>query len=407
MITTRRRFLAGTLATALLPITNAPAFARPKRRPIRIGFIPLTDCATVVLADVLGLYSKYGVNVEVIREKSWSQIRDKLLSGQLDAAHCLFSMPFSVYTGIGGKSGNELKVAMMLSNNGQAITLEKSFSPLAGYGKRDGLKEAIATMYKDGIKPIFGMTFPGGTHDIWLRYALAAAEVPFETVKFVTIPPPKMIANIKARVINGYCVGEPWNGYAVKQDVGYTYLATQDIWNHHPEKALVVNPDFAENRREELKRVMKALLEASHHLDVMTNRRKFSAVLGSSAYVDAPPDVINARLEGIYNLGAGLGEKRFTENFMRFSRNGQTNFPRKSHAIWFLSQFVRFGYLDSLPDTQAIADRLILQDLYREVAHEFKKPVPDDDMQPFTLKLDNARFDPKNPAAYLRRHRLS
>jgi len=345
--------------------------------------------------------------VEVTREKSWPSVRDKLLSGQLDAAHCLFSLPLSVYTGIGGKRGDELPIAMMLSNNGQAITLEKSFSPLAGYGKLPGLKAAIAALHKDGVKPNFGMTFPGGTHDTWLRYTLAAAGVPFNSITFQTIPPPQMIAHIKAGAINGYCVGEPWNGYAVKQDVGYTFLSTQDIWNHHPEKALVVNPAFAQNRREELKRVMKALMEASHHLDVMANRRKFSAVLGSSAYVNAPPDVINARLEGVYNLGAGLGEKRYTENFMRFSRDGLTNYPRKSQAIWFLTQYVRFGYLNTLPDTRAIADRLILQDLYREVAHEFKKPVPDDDMKPFTLTLDGARFDPSDPMAYLRKYSLA
>lgn len=415
----RRKFLKIALSTSVAPwlasvlgTANANT-AKPEGTPsptsvatstgelIRIGFIPLTDCASVVMADKLGLYKKYGLNVEISKEASWANVRDKLLTGELNAAHCLFGMPFSVYTGIGGTVGKELKIAMMLNANGQAITLEKSLADNAGYAKLNGVKPAIDAL-RTQKTPTFAMTFPGGTHDIWLRYWLSAAKVDPNSVKIVTIPPPQMVANMKVGNMDGFCVGEPWNGVAVKQEIGFTHIATQDIWQDHPEKALVANPDFAANRRNDLKLLVQAILEASIWLDQLSNRSQAAQVIGDTAYVNAPSDVIDARLAGKYDLGAGLGQKTFTDDYMLFHKGGAINFPRKSHAIWFMSQYVRFGYLKEAPDYQAIADKLILQDLYKEAASTLNIPVPDDDMKAFTLKLDNITFDPTDPAKSLK-----
>lgn len=363
---------------------------------IRIGFIPLTDCASVVMADKLGLYKEYGLNVEVTKESSWANIRDKLLIGELQAAHCLFGMPFSVYTGVGGTAGKELKIAMMLNANGQGITLAKELAQFVGYGQVDGLAEAVEAL-RATKEPTFAMTFPGGTHDMWLRYWLAAGGIEQNSVKIVTIPPPQMVANMKVNTMDGFCVGEPWNGVAVKDDIGYTAITTQDIWKDHPEKALVANAEFAAKRRDDLKKVTRAVMEASLWLDKVENRAEAAEVISGQAYVNAPTDVLAGRLTGKYDLGAGLGEKVFTDDYMLFHKDGAVNFPRKSHAIWFMSQYVRFGYLTEAPDYKAIADKLIMQDLYQEAASELKIAVPDDDMQPFTLKLDNATFDPVNP----------
>ena len=401
----RKTFLQTTLAaaaTAALPLLAAPRRAEAVGEPIRIGFIALTDCAPIVMAQELGLFRKYGVNVEVTKEASWANIRDKLVTGELSAAHCLFGMPFSVYTGIGGRPGTELKIAMVLSSNGQAITLDKRLAE-AGYGNLPGVKPAINALRKTET-PTFAMTFPGGTHDVWLRYWLAASGIGQNSVKIITIPPPQMVANMKVGNMDGFCVGEPWNGVAVKQDIGFTHLATQDLWHDHPEKALVVNSQFAATRRDDLKKVMKAILEAAAYLDNLDNRRKAAATLGSPAFVNAPADVIDARLEGIYKIGAGLADKRFKDDYMLFSKHGQINYPHKSHGIWFLAQYVRFGLLKSAPNYADIANRLVLTDLYKEVAAEMKLAVPKDDMKPFTLKLDHATFDPKNPAAYLQKH---
>jgi nitrate/nitrite transport system substrate-binding protein len=386
----------------LVMLTSAAPVKISEKPIIRLGFIPLTDCAPIVMAKELGLFAKYGVNVEVTKEASWANVRDKILTGELDGAHCLYSMPFSVYTGVGGKAGSEMKIAMMLNNNGQAITLSKDFCGKVGFKQTNKVAGAVAAKLKAEKEVTFAMTFPGGTHDLWLRVWLAASNVSQKTSKIITIPPPQMVANMKVGNMDGYCVGEPWGGVAVKQNVGFTEISTQDIWKHHPEKALVVNKKFSEERREDLKNVMKAVLEACKWLDNRANRKKAAEVIGKIPYVNAPADVIEARLMGDYNLGCDQGTEIYTDDYMLFHRSGETNFPRKSHAIWAMAQYVRFEYLKEAPDYKAIADKLILQDLYREVATSMKIKIPEDDMRPFALEIDKVKFDPNNPGEYLK-----
>ena len=369
------------------------------KKKIKIGFIPLTDCASVVMAHELGLYKKHGVDVEVSKEASWATIRDKVLAGDLQGAHCLFGMPFSVYTGVGGQAGQEMHVAMVLNNNGQAITLSKEFCDKVEFREVSKVKSAVEAL-KAKKTVTFAITFPGGTHDLWLRYWLAAAGVDQKTVKIITIPPPQMVANMKVGNMDGYSVGEPWNGVCVQQGIGTTHIASQDIWKHHPEKALVVNKAFSETRRDELKAVIRAVLDASIWLDDPVNRKQAAGVIGKQAYVNAPAEIIESRLLGNYDLGCGRSHT-YTDDYMMYHRGGATNFPRKSHAIWFMAQYVRFGYLHEAPHYREIADKLILQDLYVEVARSMNISVPDDDMKPFTVDLDKAVFDPANPEAAL------
>jgi nitrate/nitrite transport system substrate-binding protein len=261
--------------------------------------------------------------------------------------------------------------------------------------------DVVRTNKAQGRELTFAMTFPGGTHDLWLRYWLAAAGVPQSSVKIITIPPPQMVANMKVGNMDGYNVGEPWGGLAAKEGIGFTQVATQDMWKHHPEKALVLNQAFLEQRPNDVKAVMRAVLEASAWLDIPENRQKAAPVVGSQSYVNAPADVIDARLAGRYDLGGGLGEHIYTDDSMLFSNNGKVNFPRNGHGIWFLGQYVRFGLLESPPDFAAIPKKLIKQDLYREVAKEMSVEIPDDDMASITPQIDGITFDPKNPTASL------
>lgn len=383
---------------AFIVVTTISAFKSPPAEAIKLGFIPLTDCAPLVVAKELGLFTKYGVNVELSKEASWANIRDKVLNGELDAAHCLFSMPMSVYTGIGGKAGSEMKIAMTLSNNGQAITLSKDFCGMVGFKDLKKVNAAISEI-KKRKEVTFAMTFPGGTHDIWLRNWMAAAGVNQKSVGIITIPPPQMVANMKVDNMEGYCVGEPWNGVAVAQNVGFTHIASQDIWKQHPEKALVVNKEFAETKKEDLKKVMKAIIEAQKWLDVMSNRKKAAAWLSKPYYVNAPVTVIEGRLLGSNDLGCDLGEQKYKDDYMTFYNNGLVATPKKSYVMWFLAQFVRFGMLKTAPDYKGIAEKLILDDLFAEVAKEMNVPVQAD-MGAFKTTLD-VNFDPNNIPAYL------
>ena len=393
----RRSILFIGIATMFVVVSSFKV--TPPARKIKLGFISLTDCAPLVVAKELGLFAKYGVDVELEKEASWAVVRDKILNGEIDGAHCLFSMPFSVYTGIGGKAGQEMKVAMVLNNNGQAITLSKDFCGLVGF--KEVNKVAAAVKNIQGRKEVtFAMTFPGGTHDIWLRNWLAASGINQKSVGIITIPPPQMVANMRVDNMEGYCVGEPWNGLAAAQNVGFTHISSQDIWKDHPEKALVVNAEFATTDKEDLKKVMKAIIEACKWLDVMGNRSKAASWLTKPNYVNAPLQVIEARLKGSYDLGCELGIQKYKDDYMLFYNNGIVNTPKKSYGIWFMAQYVRFGYLKSDPDYKNIADKLILSDLYAEVAKEMSVPVQPD-MQAFKTTYD-VLFDPNNAAAYLK-----
>ncbi|MEA5258552.1 CmpA/NrtA family ABC transporter substrate-binding protein [Arcicella aquatica] len=387
------------LCLMVLSMAVSASGVNPPVRKIKLGFIPLTDCAPLVAAKELGLFAKYGVDVELSKEASWANIRDKVLNGELDGAHCLFSMPLSVYTGIGGKAGSEMKIAMVLNNNGQAITLSKDFCGLVGYKEMNKVAAAIKDV-KTRKEVTFAMTFPGGTHDIWLRNWLAAAGVNQKSVGIITIPPPQMVANMRVDNMEGFSVGEPWNGVAAAQNVGFTHIASQDIWQHHPEKALVVNAKFAAEEREDLKKVMKAILEACKWLDNMGNRKKAASWLTKPYYVNAPLQVIEARLLGSSDLGCELGVQKYKGDYMTFYNNGVVNTPHKSHAMWFLAQYVRFGYLKTEPNYKAIAEKLILDDLFAEVAKEMSVPVQVD-MKPFKTTYDVV-FDPANIDDYLK-----
>ncbi len=363
---------------------------------IKLGIIPLTDCAPLVIAFEKGIFKKYGLNVEISKEASWANVRDKLLTGELQGAHCLFGMPFSVYTGVGGNAGSELPIAMMLNNNGQSITLSKEFCGKVNHRDISSVGKAINEM--SAIKELtFAGTFPGGTHDVWMRYWLAASGVDQNKVKIITIPPPQMVANMKVGNMDGFCVGEPWNQIAVKQGIGFTHIATQDLWKDHPEKALVLNKEFSVQRREDLKKVMKAILEASIWLDDLDNRDEAAEIIGRASYVNAPAQEIATRLKGVYDLGCDYGQYTYKDDYMLFHNGGETNYPRKGYGIWYMAQYVRFHFLKEQPDYESIADKLILQDLYKEVAAEMNISIPQDDMQPFTIDLDKVSFDPNRP----------
>ena len=404
MKTIKTQIAALTKSVLVLAVAVSTAFSTISAQsdPVRLGFIPLTDCSPIVMAKELGLFKKYGVEVVVTKESSWANVRDKILTGELDGAHCLYSMPFSVYTGVGGKAGSEMKIAMMLNVNGQAITLSNDFCGKVGFKQMNKVTPVVAAKLKAEKEVTFAMTFPGGTHDLWLRNWMSSAGLNQKAVKIITIPPPQMVANMKVGNMDGFCVGEPWGGVAVKQGVGFTQIASQDIWKDHPEKALVVNKDFSAKRKADLVKVMKAVMEACKWLDVPANRKKAAAIIGKAPYVNAPADVIEGRLMGDYNLGCNQGTEVYDNDYMLFHKGGAVNYPRKSHAIWAMAQFVRFGYLKEEPNYQAIADKLILQDLYEEVAKSMKIKIPADDMKPFSLTMDKTVFNPANPSAYLK-----
>lgn len=401
----RRRFLKGAAAVAggttvsgLVPgwlqgAVWAAGSDAPEKTDLTIGFIPLTDCASVVMASELGLYKKYGLNVTVSKEASWAAVRDKLVLGQLDAAHVLYGLMYGAHLGIGSQK-KDMAILMGINHNGQAISLSKK---LYDAGAKDGAS-LKALVDKKAREYTFAQTFPTGTHAMWLYYWLGAHGInPFVDVKNITIPPPQMVANMRVGNMDGFCVGEPWNARAIFDKIGFTATTTQAMWKNHPEKVLGTTQAFVDKHPNTTRAMMRAVLEASKHIDAMENRAKVSEIIGGKSYVNAPPPVILGRMLGDYEDGVGKSWK--DPDFMKFHNDGEVNFPYYSHGIWFLTQHRRWGLLKSDVDYLAVARQVNQVDLYVEVAKSMGIAVPASPMKTETL-FDGVVFDPAKAGEY-------
>ncbi len=398
----KRRQLIQTagLATgaSMLGLATGGAWAagsdKPEKEEVKIGFIPLTDCASVVMASVLGFDKKYGIKIVLSKEASWAGVRDKLTNGELDAAHVLYGLIYGVQMGIGGQK-KDMAVLMSLNNNGQAITLSKK---IADKGGVDGASLA-KLMQTDKREYTFAQTFPTGTHAMWLYYWLAANGInPMKDAKVITVPPPQMVANMRVGNMDGFCVGEPWGHRAIVDGVGITATTTQDIWKDHPEKVLGTTLDFAKKYPNTCRAMMAAILEAGKWIDAsLANKNKMAEVIADKSYVNTSKDVIDQRIMGRYQNG--LGKTWDDPNYMKFYNDGAVNFPYLSDGMWFMTQHRRWGLLKDDPDYLAVAKSVNQIDLYKDAATMTKTSIPKDVMRTSKL-MDGTVWDGKNPKAY-------
>jgi nitrate/nitrite transport system substrate-binding protein len=263
-----------TIAPALRAAVYAQGSDKPEKEEVKIGFIPLTDCASVVMASVLGIDKKYGVKIIPTKESSWAGVRDKLVNGELDFAHALYGLIYGVHMGTAGPK-KDMAVLMNLNQNGQAITLSKKLAD-KGAVDAESLAKLMAT---DKREYTFAQTFPTGTHAMWLYYWLASVGVnPLKDAKVITVPPPQMVANMRVGNMDGYCVGEPWGHRAIADGIGITATTTQDIWRDHPEKVLGTTSDFVKRYPNTARAVTAAILEAGKWIDAgLQNKMKMAA----------------------------------------------------------------------------------------------------------------------------------
>ncbi len=400
----RRQFLqhssivgaAGLTASAGLLSLSTGAYAagsdKPEKTTIKVGFIPLTDCAPIVMASVLGLDKKYGITIEVSKEASWAGVRDKLVNGELDAAHVLYGLIYGVNNGIGANA-TPMAILMSLNNNGQAITLANKLIQ-SGVTSGTGIKKYLAT----GKKMTFAQTFPTGTHAMWLNYWLAANGVnPMTEVKNIVVPPPQMVSNMQVGNMDGFCVGEPWNARAIETGVGFTAATTQDIWVNHPEKVLGCTRAFVQQNPNTARALLMAVLEACRYLDDFKNRASVAKIIAQKGYVNCPEATIMGRFLGQYDNGAG--RKWVDGNMMKFHNGGKTNFPYLSDGMWFMTQHKRWGLINRHLDYIGIAKQINQIDLYKQAATQLKIAIPTSPLRSSRL-MDGKVWDGTNPAAY-------
>ncbi|WP_246210796.1 CmpA/NrtA family ABC transporter substrate-binding protein [Vogesella oryzae] len=363
---------------------NSMPVGKPEKTVVKVGYLPLTDCVAVIVAAALGFDKRYGITIEPCREASWAAVRDKLVTGELDASQALYGLIYGVHLGLGGLQ-KDMAVLMTLNQNGQGITLA---GQLAAEGVRDGA-ELARLIERQPRQFTFAQTFPTGTHAMWLYYWLAAHGIhPLAQVKTTVVPPPLMVAALRGGQIDGYCAGEPWHSVAAAEGVGFTVTSSGAIWPDHPEKVLGATAEWVAANPATAVALTAALLDASRFVDDVRNRDTVVALLAEHAGLPFSAAVLQAGLSG--NCVAG-GLKCFDE--------GRVNYPYLSDGMWFLTQYRRWGLLREEPDYLAVARQINQLALYQQAAALAGVAMPSSSMRSSTL-VDGAMWDGRDPAGY-------
>lgn len=411
-----RRTILKTTATAALVTAVRTAFpsgafaatAEPEVKGAKIGFIALTDAAPLIIAAEKGLFAKHGMpDVEVLKQASWGATRDNLVLGGasngIDGAHILTPMPYLMHTGKVTQNNVPVPMALIarLNLDSQGISVAKEYAETGVQLDASKLKAAFEKKKAEGKEIKAAMTFPGGTHDLWIRYWLAAGGIdPDKDVSTIVVPPPQMVANMKVGNMDVFCVGEPWNEQLVNQGIGFTACTTGELWKGHPEKALGMRADWVEKNPNATKALLMAVMEAQQWCDEMANKEEMSTILGKRQWFNVPPKDVLGRLKGNINYGNG----RVLENTglqMKFWQD-HASYPFRSHDSWFITENIRWGKFASDTDVKALVAKVNREDIWRDAAKDLGvADIPASTSRGKETFFDGKVFDPENPSAYL------
>ncbi len=419
----RRSVLKGGAgALALLAATRAQfpsgAFAQaagPEVKGTTLGYIALTDASPLIIAQEKGLFAKYGLTeMNIAKQASWGATRDNIElgagSGGIDGAHILTPMPYLISTGKITKGNVKIPMSMLarLNTNGQSISVSKTYANMGVTTNAKTLGAAFKKAKADGKEIKCAVTFPGGTHDMWMRYWLAANGIdPEKDVSTITVPPPQMVANMKVNTMEAFCVGEPWNSQLVHQGIGFTALVTGELWKDHPEKSLSIRADWVEKNPKATKAIIMAVQEAQMWSDKPENKKELCTIVGGRDWFKVPVEDILDRQSGEIDYGdAGRKVKVGLDSplVMKFWRDF-ASYPYQSHDLWFLTENIRWGYLPADTDTKALIAQVNREDLWRDAAKSLgvaAAEIPTSTSRGKETFFDGKVFDPANPAAYLK-----
>lgn len=384
--------------------------AGPETTKAVLGYIALMDASPLVIAKEKGLFAKHGVpDVEVVKQASWGATRDNLVLGGaangIDGAHILSPMPYLISTGKVTQNNVPTPMYLLarLNLDAQAISVSNEYKDLKVTTDASALKAAFAAKKAAGKEVKVAMTFPGGTHDLWIRYWLASAGIdPDKDVSTIVVPPPQMVANMKVGNMDAFCVGEPWNEQLVNQGIGFTACTTGEIWKHHPEKALGMRADFVEKNPNATRAILMAVMEAQQWCDQPANKQELAEIVGKRQWFNVPVADIIGRLKGDINYGNGRVVKG-SDQYMKFWQD-QASYPFKSHDAWFVTEDVRWGKFEPSTDVKALVDKVNREDLWREAAKALgvaAADIPASASRGKETFFDGKVFDPGDPSAYL------
>jgi nitrate/nitrite transport system substrate-binding protein len=388
---TRRQFLAGLGATTLsaliaetFPVGKLAAFAadpvgKPEKQDLSIGFIPITCATPIIMAEPLGFYKKHGLNATVKRAAGWAMIRDWAINKEVDAAHMLTPMPLAITLGVGSVPVPFYMPAVE-NINGQAITLHIKHKNVKTAAEMKGFR--------------FCVPFDFSMHNYLLRYFLADGGVhPDKDVQIRVVPPPEMVANLKAGNVDAYLAPDPFNQRAVYENVGFIYKLSKEIWDRHPCCAFTISKEFATRNPNTFTALFRAIVDATHYASNPAHRKEIAAAIAPTNYLNQPVTVLEQVLTGTY--ADGLGKIIKEPNRIDFDP-----YPWHSMAIWIMTQMKRWGHLKQDVNYKAVAEQVYLASECDKIAKELGYPRHDATMTKHVIM--GKEFNPEQPDAYVK-----
>lgn len=374
--------LAAAIA-AVFPIDKAKAaildnLGKPEKTKLKVGFVPITCATPIIMAKPLGFYEKYGLDVDVIKTAGWAVARDKSLNNEYDASHMLTPMPLAITMGAGATAMPFIMPAIG-NINGQAIVLRNDHK-----GKND------PKQWK-GFK--FGVPFEFSMHNFLLRYYVAEAGLDPDTdIQIRVVPPPEMVANLRAGNLDGYLSPDPFNQRAVWEKVGFIHMLTKEIWDGHPCCAFACPQKFATDLPNTYGNLVKALIDATQYASNKENRKEISAAIAPANYLNQPVPVIEQVMTGRY--ADGLGNIKDVPDRIDFDP-----FPWHSMGVWILTQMKRWGYIEGDVDYKGIAEQVYLTADCGKLMKDLGMEVPETTYKSYTIM--GKTFDPEKPEEYV------
>jgi nitrate/nitrite transport system ATP-binding protein len=382
---------ANKVTTVLVPQTK-----KIEQTTVNIGYIPLTDCAPLIVAKEKGFFAKYGIEqIDLCQEASWDAIADRIVSGELHAAQMVAGMPLALTLGMNGKASTPISVPLVLSRNGNAITLSTQLYQ-KGIRTLQNLKAAIRTTIIER-KLTLGIVHECSMHNLMLRYWLASAGIdPDRDLDLVVIPPQEMVARLRAGEIDGFCVGEPWNSLAIQEGIGFVIATDLDIWAGNPEKVLGFTEAWVQQHPNTHSAIVRAILEACEYCDEPRHRQEILTLVAK--HLNMPPQAIRPGLIGPFDRGGNTLPEILPRYHQFHVENA--NCPRRVEGLWILTQLARWGITPFPKNHLEILSRVRRVDHFLTACQELGYIGIEPDRDPFQL-FDGQVFNPDEPLDYL------
>ncbi len=399
------------------PVASPVAELKPEMMPevktVKLGYLPIVEAASIIVAKEKGLFAKYGMpDVQIDKQANWGAARDNVkigsAGGGIDGGQWQMPMPYLISEGIiTDKAKVPMYVLAQLNTHGNGIAIA---SKHLGKGLSTKVADQVAFFDKlkaDGAKFKAAYTFPKANQEFWIRYWLAGNGIdPDQEVELLTVPTAQTVADMKAGAMDAFSTGDPWPTKIVSDKVGFISTLTAEIWKNHPEEYLAIRKDWVDKYPKATKAILKAVMEAQQWCDNFDNRKELAGILAKREYFGIPESVLIDPLMGKYNLGERSVDDKSMAVLYWKDEKGSVSYPYQSHDLWFLTESVRWGFLpkDTLSKAKDLIKQVNREDIWREAAKELgvaAADIPSSTSRGVETFFDGTKFDPENPQAYL------